>query len=261
MIDQPTGSGITLHEEAGYDYRMGTLTIVKDPNYALGNDTALYATYDVFGRLVTLVKPGDSQAYPTVVIEYFDSLLPVLSMVHRRELSGSGLARPAIMAYDGLGRLIQTKQESKDGAQHIVSDTIYDGLSRPLKQSQPRYVDGTAGFWSYTPHAAVGVMRWTNTSFSYNTIGNIITKSFLTMSYPASGANSVRPHAVSNVSGTGYVGSASSYDANGNLLTGGNRSYSWNADNQPTSITGTDGVVETYAYDAEGTRVRRTPEV
>jgi YD repeat-containing protein len=48
------------------------------------------------------------------------------------------------------------------------------------------------------------------------------------------------------------------YDANGNLQTGGGRSYAWTADNQPTSITGSDGVREDYAYDADGTRVSRT---
>jgi RHS repeat-associated protein len=51
---------------------------------------------------------------------------------------------------------------------------------------------------------------------------------------------------------------ASSYDANGNLQTGGGRSYAWNADNQPSSITGSDNVQEDYAYDADGTRVSRT---
>ena len=35
------------------------------------------------------------------------------------------------------------------------------------------------------------------------------------------------------------------------------RRYTWNADNQPTSIT-SDGVTETYVYDAEGERVKRT---
>ena len=48
-----------------------------------------------------------------------------------------------------------------------------------------------------------------------------------------------------------------SYDANGNLESGGGRSYAWNADNQPTSITGSDNVQETYAYDADGPRVSR----
>ena len=42
------------------------------------------------------------------------------------------------------------------------------------------------------------------------------------------------------------------------MLTGGGRSYTWNYDNKPSSITGTDGVTETYTYDADGARVKRT---
>jgi YD repeat-containing protein len=41
------------------------------------------------------------------------------------------------------------------------------------------------------------------------------------------------------------------------MLTGGNRSYVWNAENQPVRIT-SNGVTESYAYDAEGARVSRT---
>ncbi len=48
--------------------------------------------------------------------------------------------------------------------------------------------------------------------------------------YPAAG--SPRPHAVSSVGGQEYT-----YDLNGNLVSGGGRSYSWNAGNQPTTIT------------------------
>ncbi|GIV96380.1 MAG: hypothetical protein KatS3mg057_1037 [Herpetosiphonaceae bacterium] len=48
------------------------------------------------------------------------------------------------------------------------------------------------------------------------------------------------------------------YDANGTLTSGGGRSYAWNADNLPLSITGADGVSESYAYDAEGARVKQT---
>jgi YD repeat-containing protein len=47
------------------------------------------------------------------------------------------------------------------------------------------------------------------------------------------------------------------YDANGNLQSGGGRTYAWTADNQPVSIT-SEGVQETYAYDADGQRVKRT---
>ena len=50
---------------------------------------------------------------------------------------------------------------------------------------------------------------------------------------------------------------AYSYDASGNLRTGGGRSYVWTSDQQPKSITH-NGVTETYTYDADGERLSRT---
>ncbi|MBK9943314.1 MAG: RHS repeat-associated core domain-containing protein [Kouleothrix sp.] len=51
-------------------------------------------------------------------------------------------------------------------------------------------------------------------------------------------------------------GQAYSYDANGNLLSGG-RSFTWDPENRPSQIvSGT--VTETYAYDADGERISRT---
>jgi len=38
----------------------------------------------------------------------------------------------------------------------------------------------------------------------------------------------------------------------------GNRSYNWNYENQPTSITGPDSVTETYTYDADNERLTRS---
>ena len=61
----------------------------------------------------------------------------------------------------------------------------------------------------------------------------------MSYSYPPSGAGSVG-------------GQVYSYDLNGNLLSGWGRTSTWTADNQPSRITGSDGVEETYAYDAEG---------
>jgi hypothetical protein len=54
-------------------------------------------------------------------------------------------------------------------------------------------------------------------------------------------------------------GQAYSYDANGNLQSGGGHTYTWNADNQPSSIRGTDGVREEYIYDATFTKLIGLP--
>jgi len=65
----------------------------------------------------------------------------------------------------------------------------------------------------------------------------------------ASGALTKR-HAVINDGTTAYC-----YDANGNMLSGSARSYVWDAENRPTSITFA-GVSETYTYDADGERLK-----
>ena len=53
-------------------------------------------------------------------------------------------------------------------------------------------------------------------TYSYNVIGNLTSKGGVTYTYPASGASSVRPHAVSSTSN----GGAFSYDANPTPLRG-----------------------------------------
>jgi YD repeat-containing protein len=69
--------------------------------------------------------------------------------------------------------------------------------------------------------------------------------------YPASGPASTRPHTPSTVNGAAYT-----YDANGNLTAGGGRTYTWNIDNLPASVSQTSGS-ESYTYDADGERIKK----
>lgn len=153
QVDPPVVNGVILTERAGYDYRMGTLTSVTDPN---GNITS--AQYDEFGRMLKLIKPGGSSTYPTLQAYYYNYDVPTQRgfaylLVRQETANTSGAVRPEFQFYDGLGRLVQAKRESLDGAQMIVQDTRYDGLGRVVAQSQPRYVNETAAttFWNYTP--------------------------------------------------------------------------------------------------------------
>jgi RHS repeat-associated protein len=56
---------------------------------------------------------------------------------------------------------------------------------------------------------------------------------------------------------TNVGGSAYTYDAAGNLLSGGGRQYSWNHVNKLSRIRGADGVTEYYRYDPDGNRSER----
>ncbi|MBA3948196.1 MAG: RHS repeat-associated core domain-containing protein [Herpetosiphonaceae bacterium] len=90
-------------------------------------------------------------------------------------------------------------------------------------------------------------------SYHYDAIDNLTTKGSHTLTYPASGPNSVRPHGVLTDNGSGQF----PYDANDNLYQDGYRTFTVNAENQPTSITYGGSGNENYSYAADGTRVTR----
>ncbi|HYP19253.1 MAG TPA: hypothetical protein VEY08_04195, partial [Chloroflexia bacterium] len=154
----------------GYDFRMGTMTRTTDYN---GVPTDY--TYDVFGRNKTQVRFGDSAQYPTAWIDYHDFERPVKYVLSQRETAGVNAYRPSMQFYDGMGREIQSKKESKDCRENIVEDKRYDGLGQLIEQSQPRYVDiGTpncaaqSAFWAY---ANPGAQLYRATRTTYDAAG------------------------------------------------------------------------------------------
>lgn len=101
-------------------------------------------------------------------------------------------------------------------------------------------------------------------SVTYNSIGNIATKSDVgTYSYPTSGSTSVRPHAVSSVTGTvnGVTNPTYSYDDNGNLTSGAGRTLQWTSFNMASRVClGSGGCTSpstdlAYTYDADHARI------
>src|SRR5262249_20618318 len=68
--------------------------------------------------------------------------------------------------------------------------------------------------------------------------------------YPASGAGSVRPHAVTQVGSSVY-----SYDASGNMTTRAGATITFDARGHVTNVTGTSGTA--LSYDADGARIQK----
>jgi YD repeat-containing protein len=88
-----------------------------------------------------------------------------------------------------------------------------------------------------------------------NEIGNLIWKGSTSnpLSYPPSGANSVRPHAVSSFNANYYT-----YDANGSLTARGNQIITYDARRLPVRLDELNGTtVWRTAYDGDGIRRKR----
>jgi len=132
-------------------------------------------------------------------------------------------------SYDGVGNVTGIT----DNVTATNSQTLtYDDLDR-LDQATGNY-----GFYDY----------------AYDAIGNMTMNPQMvggTMTYPASGAGSIQPHAVSTAGGNTYT-----YDANGNMLTGAGRAFTWNQENKPLTII-QGGVTTTFVYDGDGGRVKK----
>ncbi|HEU4323529.1 MAG TPA: RHS repeat-associated core domain-containing protein [Roseiflexaceae bacterium] len=165
--------------KAEYDYRLGNLTKVVGPNSSGGATTdctqgsfsipvaeeTTCARYDSWGRMVKLIKSGDSLAYATGEFFYYDAERPFRYLAVLREDAGMAYSRPLTTIYNGLGQKIQTKAETVDSNRNVITDWKYDGLGRQVAQSQPRFVDQTgSAFWSYTAPAG-GLYRPTSTTY------------------------------------------------------------------------------------------------
>ncbi len=89
-------------------------------------------------------------------------------------------------------------------------------------------------------------------TYTYDELGNLTFNSQVgTYTYPVSGSNSVRPHAVSTAGSNTYT-----YDANGNLTAGAGRTLTYNLENKPLTIT-IGSQTTTFVYDGDGGRVKK----
>ncbi|MRR52592.1 MAG: hypothetical protein EG825_17100, partial [Rhodocyclaceae bacterium] len=126
-----------------YDPRTGNLLSETDLN---GSITRAY--YDNFGRLVKVVRPGDSEASPTFSAAYIYQTPKWTSGAYgfsTRVTQKIDASTSAVLQkyYNGLGQLVQTRTIGAvvSGAlKDVIVDYAYDGMGRLWKQSMPREV-------------------------------------------------------------------------------------------------------------------------
>ncbi len=87
--------------------------------------------------------------------------------------------------------------------------------------------------------------------YAYDSIGNMTKMQGRTFTYPPSGPDSKRPHAVISDGNATYK-----YDDNGNMISGAGRTISYNLEDRPVEVT-KDGNTVHYVYDGDGVRVKK----
>ncbi|WP_162710292.1 hypothetical protein [Rhizobium leguminosarum] len=88
-------------------------------------------------------------------------------------------------------------------------------------------------------------------TYSYSPTGNLLSRTRIgAYTYPAPTA--VRPHAATQIGAK-----AISYDANGNMVSDGTRTLSWDASNRLSTVT-QNGATVTLAYGPDGSRVKKS---
>ncbi|MDO9103680.1 MAG: toxin TcdB middle/N-terminal domain-containing protein [Methylovulum sp.] len=161
MPVRETIGDLNLIMKAEYDLGWGAMTSFTDPN---GNETAF--SYDVFGRLSAIVKPGDNADQPTQSFEYHLAE-PVSHIVtHSREQSGEAGTYDTISYFDGLGRKIQTRSEAEAG-QWAVTEAVSFNLRQGIRRQWLPY-------FSDSPDYAPSSVAKTHSLVQYDARGRSI---------------------------------------------------------------------------------------
>lgn len=123
------------------DPASGEVTKVIDPN----GYTTTYV-YDTFKRKIREVKPYDSDASPTLAIEYrLDGIPPESVVIYKKDGTPT---YDTVQVIDGFGKLIQTKAEYERDMNKVAIDVFYDEMGRVKRQSNPYLTDSRL---SYSP--------------------------------------------------------------------------------------------------------------
>jgi RHS repeat-associated protein len=218
---------------ARYNYgSYGDLTHIKDHAtgstlwQANGRDAELHLMSQTFGNGVTQTNS-------------FNTNTGLLSNIR----AGTN---DTVAAFDYTFNTIGSLTYRSDNRTGVFEYFCYDSLNRLVEYAAGNAVTACS---SGQNHKTV----------TYNAIGNILSKSDVgSYAYPASGSNSVRPHAVSVITGTvsGVVNPSYSYDANGNMTSGAGRTVAYTVFNMTASIVqGTTSIA--LAYDATHNRVKQ----
>ncbi len=126
--------------EAVYHPRLGAIARLTDPAGA-----ATTFAYTPLGRVRREVRPGDSDALPTVEFQYQSAALPLSTTMVRRRASGETATRLSVSYYDGRGNTVQTRARLDDGRFQVTRREVRDHRDLTV-EIHPAFVSPASAF-------------------------------------------------------------------------------------------------------------------
>jgi RHS repeat-associated protein len=122
---------------ASYHPGFGQATSATDYN---GNPHIF--TFDTFGRLSKIVKPGDTLEQPTEQYSYFIGSPRSFIKTEKRVRSGTDEVVTSISYFDGLGRKLQVRRTANDGKVIVTEAVTFNARQGIRDQYLPYFSEG-----------------------------------------------------------------------------------------------------------------------
>src|SRR5712692_9314011 len=167
------------------------------------------------------------------------------------ETLGNNLA--STHGYDPLTGLLQTMTTGTGSNSTVVQNLSYsfDALGNLLNRHDTNQ-NTTESFTYDALNRLTAATGLSSKTYGYDSLGNLTSKSDVgTYTY----GTTTLPHALLSTSGT--LNASYTYDADGNMLSGNGRGFSYTSFNKPSQISQM-GAITTLAYDANHNRLTKT---